>query len=67
MKTKVLTKYAILFKHPRGWTYLDMCNSAADAQVYVRDKRAVWNETKWKIVPCKVSLNLTDEMARGFR
>lgn len=67
MKTKVLTKYAVLFKHSKGWTYLDMCNSAGDAMVYVRDKKTIWNELQWKIVPCKVSLNLTDAVAKNFR
>lgn len=67
MKTKVLTKYAILFKHSRGWTYTCMCDSAAKAQVYIRDHRTAFNEFQWKIVPCKVSFNLTDEMASGFR
>lgn len=67
MTTKVLTKYAVLFKHSRGWTYLDMCNSAAAAQMYVRDKRTIWDELKWKIVPCKAHLNLPDKIAEHFK
>lgn len=67
MKTKVLTKYAILFKHSRGWTYLDVCNSAAAAQMYVRDKKTIWNELDWKIVPCQIHLNLSDKIAENFQ
>lgn len=66
MKTVVATKFAVLFKHTRGWTYTEMCDSAAKAQVFIRDHR-LRNQYEWKISPCKVHFRLTDQVAENFR
>lgn len=68
MKTKQLTKYAVLFLHSRGWTYVNIHDTAGRAQTYIRDHRTSYEDPfQYKIVPCKVVMNLPDKVAENFQ
>ena len=67
MKTITITRFAVLFKHTRGWTVVCICDSAAKAQIYVRDHKKAFDAFDWKIRPCKVGFTLPDSMAAGFK
>ena len=67
MKRKELARYAILFKHPTGWTYVNSHASAAGAQVYITNRRSIYDKYQWKIVPCKLILQLPDVVAKNFQ
>lgn len=67
MRTVKKKLYAIIFKHPRGWTYVDACETAAKARIYCHNHRSVFDQYQWKIVPGNMILNLPDKIAENFK
>lgn len=64
MKKKIIQKYIVCFKHPRGWTYLETFNNANDARIFIR-KQSLPN-WQYCIRPADLIIYLTDKLAPNF-
>ena len=62
MQKITLKKFAIFFKHPRGWTYLCVQDTANDARKWIGRQVCSPQIYQYSIRPCRMVIGVPDKL-----
>ena len=62
MKYITLEKFAVFFKHPRGWTFLCVKDTANDARKWINRQVCSPQIYQYSIRPCNIEIKVPDKL-----